>query len=100
MNIDLVKGRKVGRLASLSLSELSDMAINKPEEILIRSLHYHQIILLAIIITNIIIITIIIIIIKYQKEIWRKNLCKMSPLLPLIISQHGAQHQIAPTAKK
>ena len=28
------------------------------------------------------------------------NLCKMSPLLPLIISQHGAQHQIAPTAKK
>ena len=94
MNIDLVKGRKVGRLASLSLSELSDMAINKPEEILIRSLHYHQIILLAII------ITIIIIIIKYQKEIWRKNLCKMSPLLPLIISQHGAQHQIAPTAKK
>ena len=30
--IDLVKGRKVGRLASLSLSELSDMAINKPEK--------------------------------------------------------------------
>ena len=26
-----MNGRKVGRLASLSLSELSDMAINKPE---------------------------------------------------------------------
>ena len=47
-----MKGRKVGRLASLSLSELSDMAINKPEIIRSVTINKQKVIPMYVVINN------------------------------------------------